>query len=56
MYLSKDKIKAKIDEYVAQKTAKNLPWDTLEYDYLLKDLHSDIWDNEGEMLDETHLD
>lgn len=62
MYLSKEKIRAKIEEYIEEKKAKNLPWNTLEYDYMLKDLHADIWDAKGDMLedddkedDEIHL-
>lgn len=54
MYLSKDKIREKIDEYIAQKKSQNLPWDTLEYDYLLKDLHSDIYDENGDMIEEDN--
>ncbi len=54
MYLSKDKIRAKIEEYISQKQAQNLPWDTLEYDYLLKDLHADIWDENGDMIEEEN--
>lgn len=56
MYLSKDKIRAKIEEYIAEKKEQNLPWDTLEYDYLLKDLHADIWDENGDMLDDNSPD
>lgn len=52
MFLSKDKIREKIDEYIADKKARNLPWDTLEYDYLLKDLHADIWDENGDELED----
>lgn len=55
MYLSKDKIKAYIDDYIAEKQAQNLPWDTLEYDYLLKDLHADIWDEHGNMLEDNEM-
>lgn len=53
MFLSKDKIRAKIEQYIAHKKSQNLPWDTLEYDYLLKDLHSDIWDENGDLLEEN---
>lgn len=50
MFLSKEKIQFKIQEYIDDKKAQNLPWDTLEYDYLLKDLHADIWDDKGDQL------
>lgn len=56
MYLSTDKIRAKIEEYIAEKKEKNLPWDTLEYDYMLKDLHADIWDEKGDMLQDDDLE
>lgn len=56
MYLSKDKIRAKIDEYIAEKKSQNLPWDTLEYDYMLKDLHADIWDENGDMVEDEEDD
>lgn len=52
MFLSKEKIQFKIQEYIDDKKAQNLPWDTLEYDYLLKDLHADIWDYKGDKIDE----
>lgn len=55
MYLSKDKIKDYIAEYISDKEKHNLPWDTLEYDYLLKDLHADIWDEYGNMLEDEFL-
>lgn len=55
MYLSKYQIRAKIEEYIEDKKSQDLPWDTLEYDYLLKDLHADIWNENGDMLEENNL-
>lgn len=54
MFLSKEKIQLHIQEYINEKKAQNLPWDTMEYDYLLKDLHADIWNEKGDLIKESN--
>lgn len=50
MLLTELQKQQKIDAYVAGKKANGLPWDTLELDYLRKDLDRDIWDEAGRSL------
>ena len=45
-----------LKNYISQKKSQNLPWDTLEYDYLLKDLHANIWDENGSLLKPEDID
>lgn len=50
VYLAAEKRKAKEDEYIRSKQRDGLPWGTLEFDYLRKDLRADIWDENGNLL------
>jgi hypothetical protein len=48
--LTDEQKRHKIEEYIASKNARSEPWDTLEFDYLRKDLDADIWDADGNEL------
>ncbi|WP_158510481.1 hypothetical protein [Burkholderia pseudomallei] len=52
MYLTEAQKQAKVDAYIARKKAEGLPWDTLEFDYLLKDLNAPIWNGDGMEMSE----
>lgn len=53
MRLTQEQKQQKIEEYIERKSKLGLPWHTLEYDYMLKDLDADIWDANGNELPEN---
>ncbi len=52
MHLSAEQIRAREEAYIRDKEAQGLPWDTLEFDYLRKELRTNVWDADGNLLPE----
>lgn len=48
MPLTEQQKQQEIDAYIADKRAQGLPWDTLELDYLIRDLNAPDTDEEDE--------
>jgi uncharacterized protein HemY len=50
VFLTDAQKQKKVEEWIAQHQDRGLPWDTLGFDYLRKDLEADIWDENGNEL------